>query len=117
MATSVNAHTKMEEMEQQCTAYLRELAAEQPDGYHAISDPVRFIFKEWYNNHEKLDVKTVAEITKLLDSDIGKFMLERCADPRLSLHYNITTDTIHARVHGTIDRTASVEWRLRCADD
>jgi hypothetical protein len=117
MANLANPRTQMQDMERQCTAYLREFAAEQPNRYHEITDPVRFIFKEWYNNHEKLDVKTVTEITKLLDSDIGQFMLERCADPQLSLHYNIYTDTIHARVHGTIDRTSSVEWRLRCADD
>jgi len=117
MATSANRHTRMELMEQQSTAYLRELAAEQPNRYHEIANPVRFIFKEWYNNGDKLDVKTVTEITKLLDSDLGQFMLERCADPQLSLHYNVTTDTIMARVHGTIDKTSSVEWRLRCADD
>jgi len=117
MAMFTNRTTQIAEMERQCTAYLRELAAEQPDSHHAITDPVRFIFREWHNYPDKLDVQTVTEITQLLDSDVGEFMLARCADPRVSIQYNINTDTIMARVYGTIDRTASVEWRLRCSDD
>ena len=117
MANLSNRHTMMEEMARQGTVYLRELAAEADYSYHELADPVMFIFKEWYYDHEKLEAKTVIEITQLLDSEIGQFMLERCADPRLSIQYNVVTDRMHARVHGTIDKTASVEWRLRCADD
>jgi len=117
MANILGRKTVMEDLERQATAYLRELAAEYDVYCNEIRDPVRFLFREWYYDHEKMEAKTVTEITHLLDSEIGEFMLARCADPRLSLHYNVTTDTIMARVHGTIDRTDSVEWRLRCADD
>lgn len=117
MANSADRTVMIKEMERQGTVYLRELAAEAADTHHTLTDPVGFIFKEWYYDHEKLEAKTVTEITKLLDSEIGEFMLARCADPRLSIQYNVVTDRMHARVHGTIDRTHSVEWRLRCADD
>ena len=117
LMASFNDYHMQREMERQGTAYLRELAAEADPRYHSLTDPVGFMFKEWYYDHEPLEAKTVAEITKLLDSEIGEFMLERCADPRVSIQYNVVTDRMHARVHGTIDRTHSVEWRLRCADD
>ena len=117
MASFSDAIQEARKLEQQATVYLRELAAEAADTHHTLTDPVGFIFKEWYYDHEKLEAKTVTEITKLLDSEIGEFMLARCADPRLSIQYNVVTDSIHARVYGTIDRTHSVEWRLRCADD
>jgi predicted ribonuclease toxin of YeeF-YezG toxin-antitoxin module len=117
MANLADRHTMMAEMARQGTVYLRELAAEADQRHHLLSDPVGFIFREWYYDHEKLEAKTVIEITKLLDSEVGEFMLARCADPRLSIQYNVVTDRMHAQVHGTIDKTASVEWRLRCADD
>ena len=117
MANSADQTVMIKEMERQGTVYLRELAAEAADTHHTLTDPVGFLFKEWYYDHEPLEAKTVTEITKLLDSEIGEFMLARCADPRLSIQYNVVTDRMHARVHGTIDRTHSVEWRLRCADD
>jgi len=117
MANFADRTVMIKEMEQQGTAYLRDLAAEADQRYHLLTDPVGFIFKEWYYDHEPLELKTVTEITKLLDSEIGEFMIERCADPRVSIQYNINTDTIMARVHGTIDKAHSVEWRLRCSDD
>ena len=117
MANSADRTVMIKEMERQATVYLRELAAEAADTHHTLTDPVGFLFKEWYYDHEPLEAKTVTEITKLLDSEIGEFMLARCADPRLSIQYNVVTDSIHARVYGTIDKTHSVEWRLRCADD
>ena len=117
MANSADQTVMIKEMERQGTVYLRELAAEAADTHHTLTDPVGFLFKEWYYDHEPLEAKTVTEITKLLDSEIGEFMLARCADPRLSIQYNVVTDSIHARVYGTIDKTHSVEWRLRCADD
>ena len=117
MANSADRTVMIKEMERQGTVYLRELAAEAADTHHTLTDPVGFLFKEWYYDHEPLEAKTVTEITKLLDSEIGEFMLARCADPRLSIQYNVVTDRMHAGVHGTIDRTHSVEWRLRCADD
>ena len=117
MANSADRTVMIKEMERQGTVYLRELAAEAADTHHTLTDPVGFLFKEWYYDHEPLEAKTVTEITKLLDSEIGEFMLARCADPRLSIQYNVVTDSIHARVYGTIDKTHSVEWRLRCADD
>ena len=117
MANFADRTVMIKEMEQQGTAHLRELVAEDDQGYHSLTDPVGFMFREWYYNHEPPEVKTVTEITKLLDSEIGKFMLERCANPRVSIQYNVVTDRMHARVHGTIDKTSSVDWRLRCADD
>ena len=117
MANSADRTVMIKEMERQGTVYLRELAAEAADTHHTLTDPVGFLFKEWYYDHEPLEAKTVTEITKLLDSEIGEFMLARCADPRLSIQYNVVTDSIHAQVYGTIDKTHSVEWRLRCADD
>jgi len=116
MASFNNIH-EARELERQATEYLRDLAVEADERHHELTDSVGFIFREWYYDHEKMETKTVLELTQLLDSDIGQFMLERCADPRLSLQYNVVTDRMHARVHGTIDKTASVEWRLRCADD
>jgi hypothetical protein len=117
MASFNDAHMRRE-MERQGTDYLRELAAEADPRYHSLTDPVGFIFREWYcYHHEPLETKTVTEITKLLDSEIGEFMLARCADPRVSIQYSVVLGQMHARVHGTIDRSHSVEWRLRCSDD
>jgi hypothetical protein len=114
---SFDAIQEARKLEQQATVYLRELAAESVDPHHQLVDPVRFLFREWYYNLDKLEPRTVAEITQLLDSEIGEFMLARCADPRLSIQYNVAIDRMQARVSGTIDRTSSVEWRLRCTDD
>ena len=114
---SFDSSQQARELERQATQYLRDLALEADERYHELDDPVGFMFKEWYYDHEKMETKTVIELTRLLDSDTGQFMLTRCADPRLSIQYNVVTDRMLARVHGTIDRTASVEWRLRCADD
>ena len=113
---SLNQFSQVRMLEASSTAHLRELAAETIDRYHDVTDPVSFIFADWHINAES-DIKSgVAHyMAAFLDSEIGQFMLERCANPTVHIIHEAVTFTLRVRITGTIDRTSSVEWRLRCA--
>ena len=115
MASHIDQQSYARMLEASATAHLRELAAETVDSYHDITDPVSYLFAEWHIDGDNIETGYAHYIASFRESEIGQFMLERCANPRVSTMHEANTFTLRVRITGTIDRTSSVEWRLRCA--
>ena len=105
-------------IERQSNTWFRHRANLLSETFYEIISPRNLRFLQFnIPDYDDLMEKVGSILGEFVESRRGIWMLSRCSEPKLVLVYSPVVLEWQAAVHGVVDYTAEVEWRLICAND